>query len=580
MPDLWVDVDAAVIVPVNVLPLLDDTDFKSIETAVVYNSAGLALTWNFVTAAGVVTGTAVTPTTGGVYDWSEPIADKGMYAIEIPASGGASINNDTEGVGWFTGVATGVLPWRGPTIGFRRAALNDLFVDGGTASTNLEDFFDGTGYAGGTIKLAVNLAQILGTALTETAGQLAAAFKKFFDKAAPTGTINSLPDAVAGAASGIAIVGSDVGAATSVTGAVGSVTGSVGSVTGAVGSVTGAVGSVTGAVGSVTAGVTVTTNNDKTGYGLSSAAVQAIWDALTSALVTVGSIGKKLADWVIGTTQTGDSFARLGAPAGASVSADIAEIEAQVDDIVVAGAGLTAIPWNAAWDAEVQSEVDDALVVQRLDELLNADSDIDGVAPPAVGSVVHELLTKTAGSFTYDQTTDSLEAIRDTAPLGTAMRGTDNAALASVCTEARLAELDAANLPTDVVGVKTDTAAILVDTGTTLDGRIPAALSGAGNMKADALAVDGSTTAATNLKQSATVIYVGSVTGAATTTTLIDSALTQAATDFWKGRIIIFLTGTLKFQATDITAFDAALDKLTFTALTEAPAAADQYVIL
>ena len=38
-----------------------------------------------------------------------------------------------------------------------------------------------------------------------------------------------------------------------------------------VGSVTGAVGSVTGAVGSVTAGVTVTTNNDKTGYALTAA---------------------------------------------------------------------------------------------------------------------------------------------------------------------------------------------------------------------------------------------------------------------------------------------------------------------
>ena len=36
-------------------------------------------------------------------------------------------------------------------------------------------------------------------------------------------------------------------------------------------SVTGAVGSVTGAVGSVTAGVTVTTNNDKTGYALTTA---------------------------------------------------------------------------------------------------------------------------------------------------------------------------------------------------------------------------------------------------------------------------------------------------------------------
>ena len=91
------------------------------------------------------------------------------------------------------------------------------------------------------------------------------------------------------------------------------------------------------------------------------------------------------------TPQTGDSFARIG----------------------TAGAGLTAVPWNASWDAEVQSEVEDAIVVHRLDELLNADSDIDGVAPPTVGSVFHELLTKTTGSFTYDQTTDSLEALRD-----------------------------------------------------------------------------------------------------------------------------------------------------------------------
>lgn len=86
-----------------------------------------------------------------------------------------------------------------------------------------------------------------------------------------------------GAASGIALVGSNMGTASSVTGAVGSVTGNVG-------------GNVAGSVASVTAGVTVTTNNDKTGYGLSSAAVQAVWDALTSALTTVGSIGKLIVD--------------------------------------------------------------------------------------------------------------------------------------------------------------------------------------------------------------------------------------------------------------------------------------------
>jgi len=69
------------------------------------------------------------------------------------------------------------------------------------------------------------------------------------------------------------ITGNLSGSVGSVTGAVGSVTGNVGgsvaSVTGAVGSVTGNVGgNVTGSVGSVVSGVTVSTNNDKTGYSL------------------------------------------------------------------------------------------------------------------------------------------------------------------------------------------------------------------------------------------------------------------------------------------------------------------------
>ena len=73
------------------------------------------------------------------------------------------------------------------------------------------------------------------------------------------------------------------------------------------------------------------------------------------------------------------------------------------------------------------------------------------------------------------------------------MRGTDDAALASVATEARLSELDAANLPTDIAAILTDTgtslpaalnaiaayidtevAAILVDTGTTIPALIAA----------------------------------------------------------------------------------------------------------
>lgn len=136
MPDLWMDVDAALAeVPVNIAPLIDDTDFKTVEDAVAYNASGMDLRWNFVTTAGAFTSTAVTPTTAGTYDWAHQ--GDGMYSIEIPATGGASINNDTEGFGWFTGKITGVLPFRGPIIGFRAAGLNNALIDGTTIDVNV-----------------------------------------------------------------------------------------------------------------------------------------------------------------------------------------------------------------------------------------------------------------------------------------------------------------------------------------------------------------------------------------------------------------------------------------------------------
>lgn len=48
--------------------------------------------------------------------------------------------------------------------------------------------------------------------------------------------------------------------------------------------------------GTITTTTNLTTNNDKTGYGLSAPAIQAIWDAATSALTTAGSVGKAIVD--------------------------------------------------------------------------------------------------------------------------------------------------------------------------------------------------------------------------------------------------------------------------------------------
>jgi hypothetical protein len=56
------------------------------------------------------------------------------------------------------------------------------------------------------------------------------------------------------------------------------------------------------------------------------------------------------------TAQTGDAYAIVNNGTHGN-----AAIKSYVDDIGAAGAGLSAIPWNAAWDAEVQSECADAL---------------------------------------------------------------------------------------------------------------------------------------------------------------------------------------------------------------------------
>ena len=129
MADIVMVVDAAIVVPMNIAPVMKN-DGLAIEEALVYDFAGIAVTWNFVTPAGAMTSVAITPTTSGSYDIAEPLANKGMYSIEIPASGGASANNDTEGFGWITGSATGLLPWRGPVIQFSPANVVNSLVTG------------------------------------------------------------------------------------------------------------------------------------------------------------------------------------------------------------------------------------------------------------------------------------------------------------------------------------------------------------------------------------------------------------------------------------------------------------------
>jgi hypothetical protein len=306
MADIFFDVDTALAeVPVCLLPLIDDTDFKTREESVTYNQAGLDLVWNFVTTGGAFTQTAVTPTTSsdsGNYDWTNQ--GNGLYTIEIPASGGASINNDTEGFGWFTGYATGVLPWRGPTIGFRASGLNDLLIDSaysttrGLAGTALPNA--AADAAGGLIisdaggldadAQRSDVAAILvdtGTTLQAEIDGVQADTEDIQSRlpaALVSGRMDSNVQAIAnGAITALAIATDAIDADAIASDAVTEIQSGLATPT-----------NIT--AGTITTVTNLTNNNDKTGYALSSAGIQAIWDALTSALTTIGSIGKLFVD--------------------------------------------------------------------------------------------------------------------------------------------------------------------------------------------------------------------------------------------------------------------------------------------
>lgn len=117
-------------------------------------------------------------------------------------------------------------------------------------------------------------------------------------------------------------------------------------------------GTGTGQVSLSSGTVTVGTNNDKTGYGLSSAAVQAIWDALTSALTTVGSIGKRLADNVDVATSTRSTYAGADTAGTTTLLSRIASAITLSGGAVTVGTnndktgyGLSSTAVQAIWDA-------------------------------------------------------------------------------------------------------------------------------------------------------------------------------------------------------------------------------------
>jgi len=419
-------------VPINAMPLIDDTDFKTREESVVYNQAGLDLVWNFVTAAGAFTQTAVTPTdTAGNYDWVNQ--GNGMYSIEIPASGGASINNDTEGYGWFTGYATGILPWAGPKIQFSPAnVVNSMVTGSDLLDVNTQEWNDLT-----TVALPLVPTTAGRTLDVSTGGEAGIDWANI---GSPT-TANNL-------------------SATNI-----DVDQVVASVSGAVGSVTGAVGSVTGAVGSVASG------------------------GITAASIADGAIDRATFAADTGLQSIRSNTAAAGAATTITLDASASAVDDFYTNTLIYLTGGTGVGQGRF----ITDYVGSTKVATVSTWITNPDNTstfaiipLGGASAPTSAEVADAVWDEDA---TAHQTTGTFgQAIGDP--------GSDtNTIFKAVVTDAT-----GATVGVDVVAMKVDTAAILVDTGTTLDARIPAALSAGGNMKADVLSLGGVVQSLTDLK--------------------------------------------------------------------------------
>lgn len=251
-----------------------------------------------------------------------------------------------------------------------------------------------------------------------------------------------------------------------------------------------------------------------------------------------------LTTYTSNTPQTGDSFARLGAPVGASHAADRAAVKAETALIV----------------ADTNELQTDWVNGGRLDLILDARA---------------------------SQT--SVDDLPTNAELATALAAADDAVLAQVALVKAQTDLLPSD-PADQSLVIAATNAIIADTND-IQARLPAALTAGGLIKADVLAVDGETAdadalgrVASNLDRAAKCVTHGTVDTGATTTSIPTSSLSPAAVvaNQFQAEILGFpedtTTAALRGQKTRIVG-NTSGGVFEVEALTTAPVSGDVFVI-
>ncbi len=243
---------------------------------------------------------------------------------------------------------------------------------------------------------------------------------------------------------------------------------------------------------------------------------------------------------------TGDAYARLGAPAGASVSADIAAVKGVLPTALTGAGNLKA----------------DALAINGL-----ATSSVTTVNAN-VGTTQPTNFTGTGGSALVQ--TDVTDWKASTAP---AMTGD---------AYARLGAPAGASVSADIAAVKTDT-------GTTIPGRLPTALTGGGNIKADAVAIGGSTSTPANLTAMCLSYVQGSIpSGTPTTGGFVGNSGLSTTNGDYARAFLVFTSGVNQGIGRAVSTYTGSTKTFAFTGsgsasdapFPAAPSVGDTFIII
>lgn len=285
----------------------------------------------------------------------------------------------------------------------------------------------------------------------------------------------------------------------------------------------------TEAVANVTLVATTTTNTDmrgtdgaltdKAGFSLSTAGILAIWNQLTAALSTASTIGKLLVDNINATISSRMAETSISTTGG------------KVDGVVL----VDTTTLNS--DMRGTDGVDTATM-----------RGTDGVDTATMRGT-DGALTDKAG---FSLSTAGILAIW-------------NQLTAALTTASTIGKLLVDNINATISSRSTATAV------TDIQNRLPASLV-SGKMDSDSTAIGGSTAGADNLKESAELIIVVTVTGGGSATTVIASGLSAFTPDnILNSRQVYFKDGPAKGATSNIIAFDAGTEELTFGSISAIP---------